>query len=209
MKILYALNPPDWKINIPPANLENLDPGDLFGAPITWTYEESPTPVFIKQFEIRGRDIYLLGIKYDTTKMLLNGRSGSVGFILQYIVIEFVSKDYPVIHILRQHRTPIYSVIPEGKDWLWASDLEGLKSNIKYAPKWEESEAQWPTSRGNPMEFVGQVSLPDNSVTRSNLSWDKNLYLFCAEKLGKSVFKLFAQDVGLQTAEDHYYQEGL
>ncbi len=212
MILLPAIKQPDWKGHPPPRAFGDVLPQDRFGLPITWTEKVEPVPVFLNQYVIgpNGHDAYLIGFRFDTSKMLLKGRPGSGGFFLQFLVVEFEAADRHVLHMLRQHRSPIYSAASDGKDWVWASEVKKTdkeKLFLGSPPTWEETEAQWPTVSGKLMRFVGQVSLPENDVTRVHLTWDKRLYLFWQPGAGASEFKIFAQDCDLQTAEAHYAKE--
>jgi len=57
------------------------------------------------------------------------------------------------------------------------------------------------------MEFIGQVTLPDNDVTRARLTWDTTLFLFGADTTDGTVFKLVQQNLAAQTSEEHYRAE--
>ncbi len=54
------------------------------------------------------------------------------------------------------------------------------------------------------MQFVGQVALPENDVTRTVLTWDVSLYLFWLRVNGHDQFKLVEHHPQAQTAEEHY-----
>jgi|GEM_PF-5180064 len=212
MIVLPAAKPPDWKGHTPPCSFGDLHPKDRFGLPVTWIEKEDPIPVFLDQYVIgpKAHDAYLMGVRFDTSKMLVNGRPGAEGFFLLFLVVEFIAANRHVLHVLRQHRSPIYSVASDGKDWVWASEVkkaERGKLLLGFPPAWEESEAQWPTVGGKTMRFVGQLNLPKNDVTRVHLTWDKRIYLFWQSIAEASEFKLFAQDCDLQTAKEHYTGE--
>ena len=60
------------------------------------------------------------------------------------------------------------------------------------------------------MRFIGQVELPENEVTRTQLTWDVRIYFFwLPTEDGDDCFKIVEQQTGEQTIEEHYRDEGL
>ena len=79
---------------------------------------------------------------------------------------------------------------------------------LQSRPRWEIPEdAVWPLAGGEPMHFVGQVTFPENEVSRSHLTWDLTAYLFVSRDDRGECFKIVEQEVGAQSAADHYRSE--
>jgi len=198
---IIAINrQPDWKSNAVPTDVGSLLPSERFGKPVEWLDGAEPHPVFITQFRSNPppRDVYLFGCRLDLTKMRSNGTVASDGFFIQFVVLEYLDPTSCIAHKLRQHRSPIYSVNSESKDWVWAADLSDSQLSelsMCAAPVWNIEEAQWPTVNGSLMHFVGQANLPLNEVTKAHLTWKKDVFLFQTPGTSGSVFKIFAQDI--------------
>jgi hypothetical protein len=80
---------------------------------------------------------------------------------------------------------------------------------LKTRPRWVEDEGQWPAFLGQQMLFVGQTAVPDNEVAQEYSLSDEMIYLFAGWSERQTDFKLLSQDVGAQTAEQHYLAEEL
>lgn len=179
--------------------------------PVQWSSEEEPIPVFVARFDapldgLEG-DLYLFGARYDTADALIDGSPVGDGHVVEYFLVERASAAWRSRRLL-QRTSVTYSEADEHDDYAPARQIDQAKLSLGRPPRWEStSEAVWPNTLGNPMLFVGQIRLPENEVTRTLLTWDTTLYLFWLRIEGSDHFKLVEQNVGEQSAEDHYAQE--
>jgi hypothetical protein len=80
---------------------------------------------------------------------------------------------------------------------------------LKTRPRWMDDEGEWPAFLGQQMLFVGQTAVPDNEVAQEYSLADEMIYVFAGWSEGETEFKLLSQEVGAQTAEQHYLTEEL
>lgn len=203
------LNEPDWKNNSNPFIESITLPTQWHGLPIEWETGYIPIPVFITQFTLFNRDIYVFGVRYETSKAFVKGKNLPVGYFIEYIILEY-SINNKSIHYLKQNKSATYSVNPEKNDYIAVSDM---KKNIKELslgnpPLWKIVDAQWPTFNGKLMFFLGQVSLIENEITKFYLTWDKILFIFYTTQADdKNIFKITTQDIDYQSIDEHYNLE--
>lgn len=179
--------------------------------PVQWSSVEEPVPVFVARFDAPHDgledDLYLFGARYDTADALIDGSPVGDGHIVEYFLVERADDAWRSRRLL-QRTSVTYSEADERDDYAPARQIDQAKLSLGRPPRWEsKSEAVWSTTLGNPMLFVGQSRLPENDVTRTLLTWDTTLYLFWLRIEGSDHFKLVEQNVGEQSAEDHYAQE--
>lgn len=178
---------------------------------VQWSSVQDPVPVFIARFDppLDGLedDLYLFGARYDTADALIDGTPIGRGHIVEYFLVERATAAWRSRRLL-QRESVTYSEADEHHDHAPARQIDHATLSLGRPPRWEsKSEAVWPTILGNPMLFVGETRLPENDVTRTLLTWDTTLYLFWLRIEGNDHFKLVEQNVGEQSAEDHYAQE--
>jgi hypothetical protein len=166
--------------------------------------------VFIRQFVLPDRhDAYLFGVRFDLNKAAIRGRTLPEGYFLEYLVLDSAGTGQ-TIYRLRQHRTPTYSAKASGKDYIRANDLaeeQIAELLLNDPPRWKVEDAVWPNLDGRLMFFVGQAALVENEVTRRFLVWDKAVFLFWARESLGVAFKIVAQDIDYESAEEHYAHE--
>jgi hypothetical protein len=203
---------PDWKGH--PETFPDAAelPVEWQGLPVSWESGYRPRPVFIGQRVLpNGEDVFLFGVRFETSKARAAGRRLPQGYFIEYLVLE-VRPQGAERHRLFQKRGPIYSSTPTKDDYVFAADLheedvERLSRGT--SPDWKSEDAQWPTYNSQPMQFVGQFNLIENDVTRTYLTWDKAIFLFWVreEDAERSRFKISTQDIDYQSAEEHYAAE--
>ena len=195
--------------DIPPIEeLISGRPSFWSGMSVRWTTEDDPAPVFVERFpaplDRADGHLDLFGARYDIADALFDGASLGHGHLVEYFLVERPGGAWRARRLL-QRRSVTYSEGDEVDDYLPAGEVDAQTLCVGRPPRWEaKSEAVWPTASGGPMLFVGQTRLPENEVTRTLLTWDRSLYLFWLRVEGSDHFKLVAQPVGRQTAEDHY-----
>ena len=203
---LIAGKPPEWSI-----------------APRWPTLDDAPT-LFIAQWSIRRDDPSVPDSFPDTDIYLFGGRRlyppEKLPAHLRHepsYTIEFKLVDYSVQtstiseRHLWQHDTIPYCEVDDPGNYQCVDMMS--KKDFRYIwrkPRWKPSEASWPCTNSKPMLFVGQVLVRENDVTRQYFTWDTVIFLFVDEiDVGVMRFSIFTQDIGIQTAEDHYKAEEL
>jgi len=187
-------------------------PPTAFGDSFDWINLNEPVPVFIERLEICiesvRRLIMLFGARYENSEIRVNGqkRHAGHGNFIEYFVIEKIHTGWKA-HRLLHHKSVTMTDLDEENDFISADKINASEFSLDNVPSWVKSEAQWPTLRGAPMVFVGQVTLPETEVTRTFLTWDKKIFLFWLPEGDNSRFKIFAQNVKFQSSEDHYREE--
>lgn len=206
--MLFVKREINWGRNAPPTRLVADLPKKWQGLPIVWDDGYVSELVFIDQLQFENRDIYIFGARFNTVSAAFEGGARlPAGFFINYTVVSCFSEKAERVAVLAQHGGPIYGEVSEKNDWMWAKRIpKDRYMSLINRPRWKMSEAQWPLSDGKPMQFLGQVVLPENEVSREFLTWGKSIYLFSDEGMGR--FKITSQDTDLQTAEEHYLLEG-
>lgn len=205
--LLYAVNPPEagWALSQEDVPLASFE----FGQPVTWQPGYRPPLVYIGHAPVPGSgNVQLFGVRYSLDRK--EGGEPTTGFYMNYVVAERREGGGLRVHRLAQCRSVTYQTGQDTKDAVFASDLkkkERVALCLTHEPKWKPAGAQWPLLDGVPMLFVEQFGLPENEVTRQWLTFNACLFLFWREVDGHSVFKIMAQDIKYQSAEDHYRQE--
>ncbi len=190
--------------------------GELWGIRVRW-HLDPPPPVFITQVSLAaGRgwstegelpQVYLFGYRLDLTKVeYLEDPLPPGGHCLEFQLVEYHSSKLRRIHHLRQWHGPVYAQSRAHCESVMARDLKQAPS-AGPSPRWKRSQAVWPIHAGTPMTFVGQSTLPDKKVTREHLSAGYTVFLFGWFSDEGNCFKLTMQDLGAQTAEEHYAEE--
>jgi hypothetical protein len=199
--------------DLPPMqNLVSDRPASWQGLPIKWTSTNSPVPVFIERFRVPkgGADdaVFLLGARYSLLEALVGGESLGDGHFVEYFVATKHSDRAWAVHRLLQRQSVTFSETEEREDYFPALEIDDPRAlSLGPPPDWEETEAIWPTCTGAPMQFVGQIDLPETTVTRELLTWGVALYLFWSQSNRDDCFKLVEQETDAQTVEEHYKSE--
>lgn len=206
--------------DLPPIeNLIDEPPTSLLGMPIEWRSRPIPEPVFLRTFHLGPSGVpedtvFLFAASYNMADVLLDGKSfGDEGFFVEYFVIDRSGGEW-VLHRLGHHGAAdsvAYAEADESGDDspdIAASEIDDpARFALDKPPKWKASEASWPSYRGAPMKFIGQIYLPETEVTRNSLPWGHTLYLFVANAADRRQYKIVAQETHGQTAEEHYELE--
>jgi len=209
-KNLAMVVDPDWKSH-PEIYIESPKlPEEWCGMVVQWKNGYCPEPVFIAQFSFpeENIDVYLYGIRYETSNASVKGKTLPAGYFMEYLVLELNGNK--VTHRLIQNKSVTYSSLPDTKDYVPVANLNKKRVeelSFRKPPSWKVEDAQWPTLNGNPMYFVGQAELIKNGITKSKLTWDEAVFLFWASQNQKAVFKITTQDLDYQSAEEHYNSE--
>ncbi|MBD3679221.1 MAG: hypothetical protein HUJ27_12595 [Rhodobacteraceae bacterium] len=209
MLSVYQLNDP---YRLPPIeDLVDGRPQSWTGLELSWTTETAPEPVYIAPFWLPAeadeeREVFVFGAAHDLKEALIDGEIRDWGSFMEFSA---VAKDEGRwrLHRLIQRTGVSFSATDEFPDCTFLNDMEkSQQSWLRRPPRWQtRSSTEWPLSDGKPMTFVGQVSLPENEVTKEHLTWGSTLYLFwCPET---DAFKIMEQKTGAQDIEDHYADE--
>ena len=187
--------------------LVSTRPDQWQGLPISWIKSAMPHPVFIGEFSYDAGDlanrVFLCAVRYSLPEAMLNGEAAGKGFFLEFFVISQVKESWQVTR-LTQRESVTYSDLDESKDYV-AARLVKKPAELSAAaiPKWKVSEAIWPTLREQPMHFLAQVPLPENSTTSSYLTWGISVFLFYLVDVDKVNFKVVQQETAFQTADEY------
>jgi hypothetical protein len=210
---VFAL--PDGFVLPPVDELITDRPATLYGLLLEWTRHSKPDPVFIRAFalptEAEAPQVYLFGARHPNRDCLIDGESwADEGFFIEYFAVDASAYGGWSVHRLRQRgHSVLYSDRDESEqDYVPAKKIKDPNAlSIKNPPAWKLWAADWPTCDGHPMLFLGQVTPPENQVTRERLSWVHTIYLFGAVTPDGMRYKITEQDRGAQTAEEHYELE--
>jgi hypothetical protein len=198
--------PPD----LPPVeDLIDGPPDSLIGMPIEWRSVPAPEPVFLRMF---GTDVFLFGARYPMAEVLMDGEPFAPdGHFLEYYIVDRSAGGDWEIHRLHQRGSPgtvAYAEVNDSADDLPATEIDDVASlSSGRPPAWKATEASWPTYRGSPMRFLGQIDLPETEITRNWLASGQTVYLFAANEPDTTHYKIFMQQTSTQTAEEHYALE--
>lgn len=205
---------PNWKGRFPPALSVGGPPSSLHGLAIKWKTWREPELIFVDQFSLLQpdspdvRDAYLFGMRIELLGAELDGALMGEGYVVEFLVLEMSANRESCAHRLRQQSSVTFSDLDEPKDYLPAASIgNAAKFSTGEKPKWKGLVAVWPTIGGQPMIFVGQVTLRENAITRSLLTWDAVVYLFWLPTSVGSRFKIVTQKPSEQTADEHYALE--
>ena len=183
-------------------------PTSWLGSPIEWRTNTAPVPVFVQQFAAWCSDapveMFLFGARYDLSEVELAGATLGEGHFVEHIVASRREKTEWRVCRLLQHTSLTFSDRAEKGDYLPARDVSNpVALSAARPPKWDISEAIWPTIDGKPMLFIGQVDLPETQITREHLTWNVSVYLFWSHIDDTDRFKVVEQAHG-QSAADFY-----
>ena len=213
----------DLFVTVPPRGVERLGgcpelidmPDKRYGFSFRWQPGYVPRPVFIGQVEFPLHTIigegdsgsvaraHLFGYRFDLSRASCPDRDLPDGNFIEYVVVEDRDGRSPVSRRLAQQAASVtYSEVAETEDYDWRQP-----ACLRRPPRWKPEDAYWPACDGRPMVFLQQWTLPENEVTRSYLTHDCDIYLFCLARDNDLVFKITTQSTDLQTAEDHYALE--
>lgn len=182
------------------------------GLPLEWISAVRPPLVFLQRFDVSPQmesAVYLFGVRYELSEATLEGGSLGDGFFVEYVVAQpMVGAGWKVDRLL-QHASVTYADRAETSDYVGAKTLQpSSRYSLFEPPKWEAAEeAVWPLVGTQPMHFVGQVSLPENEVTRNRFTWGVTVYLFASHGAPGARFKVVEQEQGTQSAAEHYTLE--
>jgi hypothetical protein len=151
----------------------------------------------------------LLGIRYDLQHARSGGSALGHGFFVEYLILQTPVDGQHKLQRLVQQGSVTYSPLAEGKDYRRCAALRsGDAQRLHHRPRWESpDDAVWPTLAGKLMSFVGQMTLPDTPTTRKHLTWGVTVYLFVGRDGDDRLFKVVEQEVGEQSAVQHYATE--
>lgn len=179
---------------------------------LEWPSDEPPTPVYIGELPqaLAPEMLHVLGVRYDLDGVMRGGERLPPGFFVEYLVVEERAVGPWTLHRLSQSASPTYSEHEEPDDLVRARSVKRpAEFSLGVPPRWKASEAWWPTMRGKPMIFHGQLELRDSKVARQHLSWGFALFLFSANDGESRSYKIVEQDLNSQSASDHYAEEVL
>jgi len=209
---MYSIKTIPREVEIPPVeDLVCSRPTSWSGFSIRWLTNTAPVIVFVHRFAAWGSDapveMFLFGARYDLSEVELEGATLGPGHFVEYVVASRRKGSEWSICRLLQHASPTFSDRSEKGDYVFAREMSNIAAlSVARPPRWDLSEAIWPTIDSKHMLFIGQVSLPDMPITREHLTWDVSVYLFWNRAEGRDRFKVVEQAHG-QSAEDHYATE--
>jgi hypothetical protein len=210
------LSHPPEGVALPP--LEDIldgPPTSWLGRPVEWLNVPKIEPLFLRAFDLRPISerthlAFLFGARYNLEDALVDGESYGDGFFVEYFVVDKPSGEW-TLHRLLQRGSVAYTESDESRadpQYLPACEIKDpAVHSLRRPPAWKASAASWPTHRGLPMQFIGQMTLPKTELTSSLFTWGDTAYLFVAVGDGRLVYKLFEQETHGQTAEEHYALE--
>jgi hypothetical protein len=214
---MHTVTEPPEGLTLPPIeDLIDGPPNSWIGMPVEWQSVPTPEPVFLRTFDIpraghRRDTVFLFGARYSVADALVGGESFGEGYFVEYFVVEEAHDGSWIVHRLRQRGSVAYTESEESRDdpdYVQAEEITDPAAFALHTPPiWKRSEALWPTYAGTPMQFIGQIEIPDTELTRNLLSSGQTVYLFSAEAPDHSHYKIFEQDTHAQTAEEHYELE--
>lgn len=197
---------------IPPiGQLLERRPSRWQGMALSWTSMENPTPEFLGRFQTGENnnelEAFLFVSRYELSEALVEGSSLGDGFFVEYFVVTRSPAGGWKLCRLLQQNSITFSESDEANDYLAHKSLRVPAHVSDLLPAWESAdEAVWPTSYGDPMTFLGQVRLVENTSSFTSGIWGMTVYLFWSPK-GHGVFKVVSQPIGTQTPEEHYASE--
>jgi hypothetical protein len=208
---MHTVFPLRHDITLPPiTDLVSGRPTRWLGLPVVWQVSHEPVPVYIGRWSLPDkRDVFLFGARYDLAEAEVGGQSLAPGHFVEFFAVTGGGDRWETTRLLNR-LSVTFSATDEQGDYVPATALsDPVSRSVTEPPHWaHRSEAQWPTSDGTPMTFVGQVQLPRTPITETRLTWDATFYLFWSRSdAGPDTFKLVQQDPLAQSAEDHYADE--
>ncbi len=161
---------------------------------------------------MRGSDlpVFLVGRRYELNRVSpLPPELVGANFVEFSVLHESEVPAEWTTHRLAQHENVPYS---DGEfreyDVLPARSIKNPASLcLTSPPVWKTEAALWPTELGQPMMFVGQVTVVENEVAKACFTWDISVFLFHGAATGQHRFQVVTQDLLLQTASEHYRSE--
>ncbi len=184
------------------------------GLPITWTKQVLPPMVFIDQIEVQVENCFeidtllIYGMRYDLKYALVNNMPLADGYFIEYLIQEYSKDGKFQTYRLSQQSSACFSDTEEKNDYIVARQLDDPSQfTLAGLPNWTESRPMWPTLYGEPMIFLGEVSLTKNEITESHLTWNKALFLFGGRARNGLHYKILVQDILHQNLSDHYKSE--
>lgn len=185
-------------------------PNSLFGMKVEWSSHEPVIPLLLACFSTQAgkapddtNAVFLFGACYGAVGALLDGTAmpADTRFVEYFVARHTRSKSGKVARLTQQH-SDTYSSTDESDDYKPARSIRSVASlSVHHPPRWKSAAAIWPTYRGSPMKFLGQVPLHESELTRRFFRWDINVYLFW--DANADVFKVVDQEMELQTEDDH------
>lgn len=168
-----------------------------------------PTPVYMGNVPLsKTLTLLLFGYRLDLAKAKCGEAELPKGHFIEYVVLEQGGSFDGCLHVLAQSESVTYSASLEKDDYLIADSFDWREApKLETAPNWKSEEACWPVTKNGPMMFCEQWSLPECDITRTHLTFDTTVFLFAQVSDKEHVFKITTQDIGLQTAEEHYSEE--
>jgi len=181
---MYSISADEPPESIPPLDeLIEGRPSAWTGFEVRWKAPGLPSPVFIASFGLGGGSgagaVHLFGLRYDLADAIIAGEDFSGSHFIEYVAVRMESGQWRARRLLQRDNST-YVVIAEGEDHVPAERLEkqAARLSVGAPPEWKWSRAHWPTTRGEPMQFVGQVALPETEITRTMLTWASTVFLF-------------------------------
>ena len=201
-------------VSLPPIHeLVVGKPARWQGMPVEWSSQADPVPVYIARFAVpegsaEAGDVYLFGARHELSEALVGGESFGEGNFVEFFVATEASGGGWRLQRLLQQESVTYSESEEEGDYVFVEEISDPAAlSIHEPPAWDATEADWPTYRGRPMRFIGQVALPETDLTRTLLTWGITVYLFGARANGHTSFKIVRQKTEAQSAKQHYADE--
>lgn len=183
------------------------------GLPLEWKKKVTPRPVYLDRYTVGAADqghwAYLFGARYELPDVLVAGEGLGEGHFLEYLVARKGPVGGWAVARLLQQTSVTYSDTDERADYVPLRKVKDPASaSVADPPTWvEPGEAVWPVYQGQPMRFVGQVTLSENDVTRRFLSWGVTAYLFESHNSGNARLKVVEQRTNPQSLAEHYREE--
>lgn len=184
----------------------------LFGDPLT--IEKQPS-VLLAEWQLRTEDAAALGLRLARDFCIYGAKVPSAmnnheGWQSHYAVLEKHADGTVLQHHLAQREGVMWTA-PHAVSTTEAADMVEPSSIpcLTIKPRWKRDAASIPVrSDGGMYVFLKQFYIPHKASIRALFHVGFSLYLFATPKgQDEMELALFEQDMGEQTAEDHYRLE--
>lgn len=187
-------------------------PNEWQGETVEWRVHEPVMPVFLGSVsvDVEAR-LMLFGLRYKLSEAVLSENFRDDAHFIEFVVAINEERTGWTLHRLSQRTSVTYSDSNDTKDYQRIGAIrKPERLSISGAPKWmNKSDAVWPTTRGEPMTFVGQLQVLESDLAKRYFTWDLAIYLFQSGAGGTRTYKVLTQEIGEQSIDEHYANEGL
>jgi hypothetical protein len=185
-------------------------PQSAWGLPLVWRAERQSRPMYLGRVARSQGDegpVEVFGVRYDLSDALVGDESLGEGWLVEYVLVSTTPPDQRRVLRLIQRQGVTYAASDDDADHVDAIDVADVRAHsLRQPPRWKAKAAQWPTHRGRPMRFLGQIRVPDIAPMREHFIWDVDIFIFDTED-GAHRFQIVQQDLAEQPAEEHYADE--